>query len=357
MCAYAMNDRLLNICFYRYSLLNRGGDRMVVEYANDLVKHGHRVTLYVAVLDTVLAINPAISIKKVASNCKSVFIFNGLLRFLGHDLVIVDIIHLPLFLSLRNRVLYFAQADDVEYYGNGVMRWIMDKLYHWYFLGGGVSVTVSEHLTRAFRERYSAKVLYTVANGIDLDNFYPEPEGELLALKANRKAVFFLARGDHYRKGYDLAIEAFTQLSHNSLGLCELWVCGDYFDGTGYSFPVRNFGVVSDTRLRQLLSSADIIYYPSRHEGFGLFPLEAMACGCAVVTTQAVPYAKEHDCIASTEIGDVPGMVDELVRLVENETLLSERKAKGINLAKSFDLKQSKIEFRETIQTLVTRSE
>jgi hypothetical protein len=31
----------MHICFYRYSLLNRGGDRMVVDYANYLAVDVH----------------------------------------------------------------------------------------------------------------------------------------------------------------------------------------------------------------------------------------------------------------------------------------------------------------------------
>jgi glycosyltransferase involved in cell wall biosynthesis len=47
----------------------------------------------------------------------------------------------------------------------------------------------------------------------------------------------------------------------------------------------------SDDRLRRHYSVASVLLYPSRYEGFALPPLEAMACGCPVVTTRvgAVP--------------------------------------------------------------------
>ncbi len=39
-------------------------------------------------------------------------------------------------------------------------------------------------------------------------------------------------------------------------------------------------GAVDDARLRNLYANAELFVYPSLYEGFGLPPLEAMACGC-----------------------------------------------------------------------------
>ncbi len=42
-------------------------------------------------------------------------------------------------------------------------------------------------------------------------------------------------------------------------------------------------GVVPDDDLHSLYAGADVMVFPSLHEGFGIAPLEAMACGCPVV--------------------------------------------------------------------------
>jgi glycosyltransferase involved in cell wall biosynthesis len=45
-------------------------------------------------------------------------------------------------------------------------------------------------------------------------------------------------------------------------------------------------GYVSDGELRALYQRAACLVYPSRYEGFGFPPLEAMACGCPVIVSQ-----------------------------------------------------------------------
>ena len=57
------------------------------------------------------------------------------------------------------------------------------------------------------------------------------------------------------------------------------------FDGTGDA--VRPLGRQSDAALRALYENAACLLFPSRYEGFGLPPLEAMWCGCPVIAARA----------------------------------------------------------------------
>ncbi|WP_431302561.1 glycosyltransferase family 4 protein [Sediminicoccus sp. BL-A-41-H5] len=50
---------------------------------------------------------------------------------------------------------------------------------------------------------------------------------------------------------------------------------------------VRPLGRVSDAELRALYESALCLVFPSRYEGFGLPPVEAMWCGCPVIASKA----------------------------------------------------------------------
>lgn len=345
-----IDTQCMDIGFYRYSLLNRGGDRMVVEYANHLARKGHKVTFHLAEKNTVFSLHADIRISFVPWRGKSGFILYAATHNLAHDFLVVDIIHLCSLLSIRNRVVYFAQADDVEYYGGYLGRALIHILYRSFLRKWAKVITVDASLSAVFVARYGYTDSCTVTNGIDLAAFHHEPDQVLIDMKDDRKSVVFMARGDHYRKGYDVALEVFRSIDTITAQKIELWVCGSLMPENEFLFPVRNFGVVSDERLRQILSSADIFFYPSRHEGFGLFPLEAMACGCIPVTTEAVPYATKTDAILVSAVGDVSSLrvnIEKVINYQDDNVTLFKQKAR--RFAENYDLGKSGLLFEQTL--------
>jgi len=344
----------ISIGFYCYSVYNRGGDRLTVAYANYLASVGHDVTLHVKEIDTVFELSPALKVVFVDCSNRAGFLWYAMTHELGHDVVIVNIIHLHLLLSRHNNVIYYAQADDVEYYDSILMRILIDILYRIYFRSAQPMISMSQHLTDIFNRRYSAKNILTIKTGIDHGSFFPEPDDELIRLKGKKRAVVLMARGDSYRKGFDLSIQTLQSLNFDTAAGMELWVCGNQLSQDNFTFTTRNFGVVSDQRLRQILSSADVFFYPSRHEGFGLFPLEAMACGCVVVTTEAIPYAHQTPSILVSPIGDVPSLVSNLEQAVTDVDLLADLREKGFGDARSYDFEESKAAFVDAVQTIAS---
>jgi glycosyltransferase involved in cell wall biosynthesis len=55
---------------------------------------------------------------------------------------------------------------------------------------------------------------------------------------------------------------------------------------------VKKPGYLSDTDMRALLTGAAVLLYPSLHEGFGLPPLEAWACGTPAIVSD-IPVLRE----------------------------------------------------------------
>jgi hypothetical protein len=77
-----------------------------------------------------------------------------------------------------------------------------------------------------------------------------------------------------------------------------------------------------DSQLRELYNGCDIFIFPSWCEGFGMPPLEAMACRCAVVTTNvgAVPdYAIPGETALVSEPRDIEGLARNIIRMVADE--------------------------------------
>ncbi len=345
--------RKLNVGFYRYSLFNRGGDRLVLEYANHLSSRGHAITLYVREINTIFKLHPLVQVKKIPYPGRLGSLLYGATHRLDHDVVIVDIIHLPLALSLRNKVLYYAQADDKEYYSSVFKRIGIDALYRLQYRSQKPIISMSQHLTDLFRRRYHFTNARTIKTGIDHRTFYPDADEALSKQKGDKRAIVFMARGDSYRKGFDIGMKVFDALSEIAHGTFEVWVCGNNLDENAYGYPIRNFGVVNDDRLRQILSSADAFLYPSRHEGFGLFPLEAMACGCAAVTTEAIPYARESRAIFCSNVEDVDDLTRNLANLLHDTRLLDQRKKIGIQEASLYDFEKSKSEFEWALLNII----
>jgi glycosyltransferase involved in cell wall biosynthesis len=83
---------------------------------------------------------------------------------------------------------------------------------------------------------------------------------------------------------------------------------------------VRRLGWVADGARRALLAGAEVVAYPSRYEGFGLPPLEALAAGTPVVATRAGALPEVLDDAAEwAAVGD-PESVASALRTVLDDT-------------------------------------
>ncbi|MFZ6027462.1 MAG: glycosyltransferase family 4 protein [Chloroflexota bacterium] len=97
------------------------------------------------------------------------------------------------------------------------------------------------------------------------------------------------------RKGLDTLVEAFVRLAgrlpHDLVIVGkEGWATAPLFqqvETLGLAARIHFTGYVADEDLPALYASASVFAFPSRYEGFGLPPLEAMACGTPVVCSNA----------------------------------------------------------------------
>ncbi len=100
---------------------------------------------------------------------------------------------------------------------------------------------------------------------------------------------------------------------------------------------VRFLGRVSDLELITLYSMADVFAFPSFFEGFGIPPLEAMACGAPVITSNASSLPEvAGDAALLVDPNDSVAMAQAIQTLLENEELRSQLVQKGYLQAQKY---------------------
>lgn len=139
----------------------------------------------------------------------------------------------------------------------------------------------------------------TVHCGIGTE-FRPRSPAEVAATRARLglPARYLLYVGTvEPRKNLTTLLRAFCDLPAGLREACPLvlggswgWKSGaerELFDTEARHRGVRHLGYVADADLPVLYAGAEALFYPSFYEGFGLPPVEMMACGGAAVVSSA----------------------------------------------------------------------
>lgn len=174
--------------------------------------------------------------------------------------------------------------------------------------------------------------------GFDASTFYPrsqkEVAGFLCARSLPEKYFLFVGSGDP-RKNMEIIPEA--------LGRADLdvpLVVAGWSGWTGKNIweKVLFLGYVGDDALARLYSGALALIFPSRYEGFGLPILEAMACGCPVVTTReaSMPEVAGDAAFYMRDPDDAEGLAGILQELAEESLSRQKWVEKGLARAAQF---------------------
>jgi glycosyltransferase involved in cell wall biosynthesis len=113
-------------------------------------------------------------------------------------------------------------------------------------------------------------------------------------------------------------------------------------ESAGVRQDVRFFGFVPDRTLAALYRLASVFAFPSLYEGFGLPPLEAMACGAPVVTSKISSLPEVvGDAALLVDPYNTEEIADAIARVLEDDTLRMDLIEKGHERARAFSWERS----------------
>lgn len=189
--------------------------------------------------------------------------------------------------------------------------------------------------------------------GVDED-YKPLPENEIekIRQKHNLTYPFILYVGTlEARKNIPTLLKAFYKLKNKGLSHKLVitgkkgWKYKNIFKLTeqlNLQKDVVFTGYVPREDLPALYNAADLFVYPSIYEGFGLPPLEAMACGIPVITSSSssLPEVVGNAGIMVSPY-DVDGLAKAMYEVLTNEGLKEELRKRGLKRAKLFSWRKT----------------
>jgi glycosyltransferase involved in cell wall biosynthesis len=99
---------------------------------------------------------------------------------------------------------------------------------------------------------------------------------------------------------------------------------------------------IDDEKLIELYNQAKIFLFPSLYEGFGLPPLEAMACGTPVITSNISSMPEVcQDAAIYTNPHSIEDIKNKLEMLIDDEALQKQMREKGLLHVKEFTWEKS----------------
>lgn len=223
-------------------------------------------------------------------------------------------------------------------------------------------ITVSQHAAKEIQELFEIprERIAVIYGGVD-EGFFPEPDPIRFAVLRERYGIhtdaYILAvGGSDPRKNLKTLLEAYDRLPAIQQRYTLVVVGGMRWQSEEIYERISTFklqqrvvltGYVSVADLRILYSIAALLVYPSLYEGFGLPPLEAMACGCPVLTSKSASIPEVvGDAATMVDPLDVQGLATAIEQIVTDHQLREGLRVKGFERVKCFSWEKTA---RETL--------
>lgn len=268
-------------------------------------------------------------------------------RYSNTVITVHDLVELSAFNSFDdNPRLRFSFIDKM------INRWAMKKLSK-----ADRLIAISKHTKKDIRRYidYPEDRIDVVHYGVDHDKFrrlYADGLSRAalkgFSWKDGKKSILYVG-SEHPRKNFMLLLKAFNELRKKidarliKVGEHE-WKKGReeadrFIRKNGLEKHVIFAGYVGGN-LPKYYNAADLFVFPSLYEGFGLPPLEAMACGCPVICSDqtSLPEVVGNGALMFNPRSKdaVRKLANKMFMVLTDDKLSEELAVKGIERAKHF---------------------
>ena len=272
------------------------------------------------------------------------------------DVLVVGWIYQLLeFKGKKKNVFYWEQGHeslfgDIPDYGfvPGV-RNSLDLCYR----AGIPIVSVSSFVAKVLKARYDLETA-VITNGIDTNVFQP-----LLHREESSIPIVLLVGSPHLRfKGFSDALKALKVVWDSGVRFKVHWICQQKSD-LKMDFPITYFVQPKQDELVSIYQRADLLLCASWYEGFGMPPLEAMACGTAVVATDSggvQEYAlNQYNCLLN-DPGDIHGLANSVIKVLQDEALRERLCLNGRATARKFSYEHVLQQLEKYMEKMISSS-
>ena len=226
-------------------------------------------------------------------------------------------------------------------------------------------ICISENTKKDVTAQYAVKdkPLYVVYGGFDRQRFYPREKGVVRKRYGLGNYLLYLGDMRPY-KNLERSLEAFARLNRTDIS----FVIGGKKDPQFYPSIEKKvdrlllkdrvifLGYVPEEDLPHLYSDAAAFVFPSLYEGFGLPPLEAMACGCPVVASNAASLPEVcGDAVRYVDPYDVESIAQGIHEVLTDEVMRQNLRAKGLERAKLFSWERAAKEHLKIFEECLAR--
>jgi glycosyltransferase involved in cell wall biosynthesis len=341
----------MRIAWLIQELKHGGGHRVCLEISKVLADRGHEVVILLPrgrLLTDVPKPLKVIECGKSYDHPIKSILFNGpaMLRNLPQVDVIISTMPYMAFLNtiatwLRPvRGIHYVMADDYRLFDDRTLirspiLLSLHKLSTMISYRLPLTILVNSTWTKNQVTGVGPTPKYILPNGVKADIFMPSHQ------RSASSTTFRLATvaRKHAYKGWPDLVESLNLLWDERQDFELTAITQDPIITNGCRFPVTLVSPKDDQELVSYLQSADVFLFSSHREGFGLPPLEAMACGVPVVSTDldGMREYAVHDANAwLVPVGSIQDMTNGIRHLLDNPELRSRLSAEGLKTSRQF---------------------